>query len=302
MNFSSNFLKLLCLTLLVFANPALGQNKAPSNSGNAATIAAAGAAVAIGAISIAAAWEDWVESAELSAAEYYLKSTPGLNKPFELKLMSSQGTSFKDLSSTTTLVFTITEYEINELDNSFENPNKKLLVLFLNSGWINEYGVDFTRVIPLIFTYDEWMSIYKEYLNISGFPKIDNLSEVKVFQKVSEKDYLNETERDRHIFTQPGSAASSFFVANERVLKFNDSFRVDKNRVYTTIYTKEGNAIECLVQNRIKLNGDTFLRKEYNSTMSILYNENKLCIFLKDQKILVQLKNSVLDEIIQFFF
>ena len=175
-------------------------------------------------------------------------------------------------------------------------------MLFLNSGWINEYGVDFTRVIPLIFTYDEWMSIYKEYLNISGFPKIDNLSEVKVFQKVSEKDYLNETERDRHIFTQPGSAASSFFVANERVLKFNDSFRVDKNRVYTTIYTKEGNAIECLVQNRIKLNGDTFLRKEYNSTMSILYNENKLCIFLKDQKILVQLKNSVLDEIIQFFF
>jgi len=271
----------------------MGQNKSPSNSGAGVVAVAAGVAGVAGIFAIVASWEEWVESAELSAAEYYLKSTPGLDKPFELKLLNSKGTSFKDLSSTTTLVFAITELDINNSDTSFYNPNKKLLILFLNSGWINEYGIDFTKVIPVIFTSNDWFNLYKEFLNISGFPKIESLSKMKLLKKVTENDYLAETEKERYFFPGSESDNSTFYIATGVEIKYNRDISVSQTKL-----TFGGSPLnENLIQERHKINSDTYYRKDYNTGMSILYNENKLCIFLKDEKVLVQLRNNVLTEI-----
>ena len=55
------------------------------------------------------------------------------------------------------------------------------------------------------------------------------------------------------------------------------------------------------VKNKMKLpfynlNGDSYLVTDYNSEMKFIYNENSLCVFLKNTKSLIQMrKRTIID-------
>ena len=107
-------------------------------------VAAATGILAIG--SAIAAVEQVKERLELRAVEYVLNEYPDLVE-FELTTSSLNGTKFKDLSSVSVVSFELTD------NNSKE---KSVLFAFTSNDWVNQYGVDFSKIMWKNFKKEEW--------------------------------------------------------------------------------------------------------------------------------------------------
>jgi hypothetical protein len=124
-----------------------------------AVVAAVGAIASIGG-SIAAA-EQVKEQFELFATEYIIENFN--YNSFELKIDGlSDGAKTFDPSSVSVIAFNFTPIDyINE--NQIKNERKTILVFF-DSGWQNEFGVDFTKVKFKSFSKVEWNELFGTYL------------------------------------------------------------------------------------------------------------------------------------------
>ena len=69
----------------------------------------------------------------------------------------------KDLSSVGVLSFEITDI----------NTSKKyILFAFTSSGWVNEYGVDFSKLMWKNFNKDEWNGLMQSYIETASGVKL----------------------------------------------------------------------------------------------------------------------------------
>ena len=120
-------------------------------------VAAATGILAIG--SAIAAVEQVKERLELRAVEYVLNEYPDLVE-FELTTSSLNGTKFKDLSSVSVVSFELTD------NNSKE---KSVLFAFTSNDWVNQYGVDFSKIMWKNFKKEEWNNLVSEFVKmVSG--------------------------------------------------------------------------------------------------------------------------------------
>jgi hypothetical protein len=156
---------IILLITIIFLVP---QNSKAQDDG--AIIAAAGGLLAIG--SGIAAVQQMKEQAELTATEWFLTNYPNQNR-FSLKTLDFDGKKLKDISATSVISFKIQEFDI--VDNNPELGKKYVLFGFTSFGWINEYGINFDKVIWFLIDGDEWMNMMTSYSKVASGEKNEEI-------------------------------------------------------------------------------------------------------------------------------
>ncbi|WP_276168192.1 hypothetical protein [Zobellia alginiliquefaciens] len=138
----------------------------------AAVAGAVGALVAIGA-GIAAV-EQMKERAELTATEWLLANNPEITS-FSLKTLDFDGKKLKDMSSASLITFKIQEFLPG--DDPELNGRKQVLLGFTSHGWINEYGIDFTKIKWFLIDSFEWTNMMVSYVKTASKESDNNKTE-----------------------------------------------------------------------------------------------------------------------------
>lgn len=147
------------LTLLIVLLYLAPENVKAQNDG----AVVAGAVLAIGAG--IAAIKQMEERAELVATQWILSNNPELTS-FSLKTLSFDGKKLKDMSATSVITYKIQEF--NPSDKPILNGRKQILFGFTSQGWINEYGIDFSKIKWFLFDRDEWMNMMTSYVKVAS--------------------------------------------------------------------------------------------------------------------------------------
>lgn len=169
-------LSLLIITILI-PKHAKAQKEAE------AAAAIVGGLVAIGA-GIAAV-EQMKENAEYTATQWILSNQPDLTS-FSLKTLDFDGKKLKDLSEASVITFKIRQFTPQK--DRIINGKKQILFAFTSKGWVNEYGIDYSKVKWFLFDSSEWMNLMVAYVKVSSDEKNEtNIQKILTEGKVVDK-------------------------------------------------------------------------------------------------------------------
>ncbi len=168
---------LVIVALLLFSQQSKSQNNGAIAAGIAGSMVALGAAIA--------SIEDMEEQAELKATEWILSNHPELSS-FNLKTLDFNGKKAKDISSSSVISFTVQEFT-PKMEPTLDGK-KYVLFCFTSHGWVNENGLDFSKVIWLFVDGDEWMKMMIAYTKVASEEKEDiKLQEILVSGVIDDK-------------------------------------------------------------------------------------------------------------------
>ena len=115
-------------------------------------------------------FEDMQERMELTATQYLLANHSEISN-FSLKTIDFSGKKVKDLSKTSVLSFKIQEFIPK--DNPELNGRKHVLLAFTSYGWVNDQGIDFSKVNWYLIDSEEWSNMMTAYAKVSSNEKND---------------------------------------------------------------------------------------------------------------------------------
>ena len=147
--------------------------QAQSNGANVAAVATGIMAIGAGIMAI----EDMQERTELTATQWLLANHSEIPN-FSLKTIDFNGKKLKDMSKTSVLSFKIQEF--TPIDNPQLNGKKQILLAFTSYGWINEQGIDFSKVSWYLIDQEEWIKMMVAYAKVSSPEKSDNIIKEKL--------------------------------------------------------------------------------------------------------------------------
>lgn len=147
--------------------------QAQSNGANVAAVATGIMAIGAGIMAI----EDMQERTELTATQWLLANHPEISN-FSLKTIDFNGKKAKDMSRTTVLTFKIQEF--TPKDNPELNGKKQVLFAFTSYGWINEQGIDFSKVTWYLVDKEEWTKMMVAYAKVSSDEKNESIIKEKL--------------------------------------------------------------------------------------------------------------------------
>ncbi len=254
--------------------------------------AVAGAAVAIGAAAFAI--NQVIELWELEATQYMLENRPDasefslkLNKPF------SASTNWSDVSSISLLSFNV-NYSRADNDTSSE---REVLLMFLDDGYMTEYGLDVTRVSWEFINASEWTNILAAYLNLATGLDIIANSRAYIYEELraGKVDPLN----PNHKPVSGRDAEVDYYEKTNKYVSLYRGLKVDQFSI-TAGHKAAPNASGIEVAKLLKIGGDTYLVNDYSEDFKIIYNEKSLGLYLKESRRLVQLSTSVVNSITDF--
>ena len=256
------------------------------NNKGAAAGAAVGGALAIGAAAFAI--HQIIEMWELRATEYVLENRPDANE-FTLKLNKpfSGNTKSSDVSNLSLLSFNINYSVIN----SEENSKREVLLMFMDDGYMTEYGIDVTKVTWSIMNKSEWNRMLAVYLKCATGLDIISNGRAFIYEEIIAKN-LNLS--DTGIVSIVGRDFSTTFYKKSSV-----SIPLSGGIAFSSsgLGDFEGGT---RIANFKKINGDGYIVKDYSEDFKIVYNEKSLGIYLKEDRRLVQLNRSLLNGITSF--
>jgi len=164
------FLLFIFIVLSIIPNQTVAQN-----NGAVAATAVIGAGLVIGA-GIAAV-EEMKEQAEQTATEWILTNHPELTS-FSLETLDFNGKKVKDMSSVSVITFKIREFKPSI--KPVLDGKKKVLFGFTSNGWINEYGINFSKVRWHLLDSSDWMNMMISYVKVASGEEDENLIKVSL--------------------------------------------------------------------------------------------------------------------------
>ena len=278
---------LAAVYLCVLTTSTFAQNKAPNPQNTGGVAAAAVGGLAIAAIAGAIAYEQYIETLELQATQQYLNSFKE-SDIFSVKLLSDQLTSMKDLSSTSVLAFGITEYEAQ--DNFLVKPKHRIMIMLLSHGWANEYGINFSFVTTKVLDRNNWNSLYFNYINSMAYPKLSSPQEMKALIKVNQKKYNDASVQKMSIYNRD-IGVDEYFIDGNILIPISSNIKIKGNKIAVEKFSPDGIIETYVLASKLKLDGDTYIHSDFDSEISIIFNENRLGIYDKNLKNLVQINN-----------
>jgi len=244
---------------------------------------AAGAAI-IGATIAALTIENYKEQMELHATEYILESQNNIKK-FELSLIDFDGVKLSDLSSVSCFSFGI---RVTNESNLQEN---KVLLMFLSKGWLNEFGLDVTRVKWKLLSYEEWDDILFNYVSLASPIKLTDKSNLPIFKVTSNNNYLD---NGNFFVNRNSSGVAETYQKSAEITKIGLT-TLTVNLVKYKNIDNSGKVKEEFAFPLSKYAGDTYLLKDFSPEFKIIYNENSMGLYIKSLSKLVQLKRSTVN-------
>ena len=281
------------ILLLVFSNNSYSQK----DSDVTGTVAG----LIVGAAAVKLAVEQYKERLELLATNHILENYSQYEyfELFSLGLKQYEKTF--DPSNIKSHIFVLKPFdqEGNRLKDEY-----KVLVMFMSTGWWNEYGVDFSLLDFKLFGKDEWNSIMTEYLSIASDTNIENnkIYPIQYFDRYTRefKEYNPDEEYD-YLLKEGNNVVEYGVKSDDITFDFGDIkikrrdvvIDTDREDLRSTPF-RNGQPI---LKFRPKLTGDTYIVRDFSDEFKVIYNENTLGLFLKSTNELVQYKLFTINEI-----
>jgi hypothetical protein len=188
------------------------------NNNEAAALAGAAIGAAIG---VAIAIEQMKEQAELEATQYIINTYPELDK-FSLQTLDFDGKKISDMSSTSVITYTVTEFDF--LDKYPSLGKRMILFGFTSYGWVNSNGVNFNKVMWHLVDEAEWFKMMIAYTKLASGEQneetiIDALKNGKVENtrvKAKGRDNIDFYRLDGDMYLVSDYSSLFKFVYNER--------------------------------------------------------------------------------------
>ena len=249
-------------------------------------------ALALGAAA-AIAIEDNKEMLEAVASNYIFANHPEYDE-FRLKTIG-WGDGAKRISDKG--MMRLYPFAVTKLENNIETENRKLLLLFASPGWVNEFGLDYTKLSWELWTVEEWnklLSIFSDLNSPFNMPSESNL--IPVFKKKGKgytSSQLNSIEKN----------SGSIFISDSKDLFYE--YIQDENNSSESIrnlkFTKEGWKLNNkLIYPFYNLKGDDYIINDYSESLRVFSNEDALGLFLKKEQDQMLVRFTIINKIHQF--
>ena len=174
-------------------------------------------------------------------------------------------------------------------------------MFILNSGWINEYGVNFSYINTLKFNKEYWGKILLTYLNTGGLVNVNDYHKIPTFSKtskdVNEDDFKNGNAIYVTSVTSGGKVDVDTYIIDENRVSLSNIIDVDR----TKIQFKTKNGIQNFYLRR-NLDENTHFAKDFDDKLIIDFNDLNLKIFLKSTSDLFTIKRNEILEITRNLF
>jgi hypothetical protein len=240
-------------------------------------------------------YNQYIEMLELNATEYYLSKYP--SSKFSLSLVMQEGSAFRDLSNVSVLNFIIEDFDTNIADVS---ESRKLLSFFLSHGWANEYGIDFTKVIPKEWNKEEWTRFYLQYASLASGVEISHANAIPAFSQVSLTEFESfEGLKIRARIDRGTYSLFEPFINNLGYVSLGSN--IVANEMGLNKILSDGRKVLFLPFNSGS-EDDLYFVKQFNDDFKIVYNEGNMGIFLLETNDLVEMKREWLNRITNFFY
>ncbi|WP_299524877.1 hypothetical protein [uncultured Lutibacter sp.] len=209
------------IILLLVIVSILIPKQATAQKDGAAIAAVAGGLLAIGA-GIAAV-KQMQEQAELTATQWVLANQPAMTS-FSLKTLDFEGKKLKDMSSVSVILFNIQEFK--PMDKPELDGKKQVLFGFTSRGWINDQGIDFSKVNWMLIDSPEWLKMMTSYVKVaSGQVNESHIKEALIAGKIVNKGVKGKGDLDIPFYKLGGDmyvvtdySDEMKFIYNERSL------------------------------------------------------------------------------------
>tara|TARA_B100001142_G_scaffold313103_1_gene349276 strand:- start:314 stop:1195 length:882 start_codon:yes stop_codon:yes gene_type:complete len=255
-------------------------------------------ALAIGAAT-AIAIEDNQEMLEAVASNYIFSNYPEYNE-FRLKIIG-WGDGGKRMSDRGGMRFY--PFSIIQLENNTETANRKLLLLFASPGWVNEYGLDYTKLSWELWNVQDWnklLSIFSELNSPINMPIESNV--IPVFKKI------NKGLNSRQLLSSKENNSESIFISGVGKGSSKDLFyeyiqdeKESTESISKLKFTKEGWKLKNkVIYPFYSLKGDDYIITDYSESLRVFSNEDALGLFLKKEKDQMLVKFSIINKIHKF--
>ena len=249
-------------------------------------------ALAIGAAA-AIAIEDNKEMLEAVASNYIFANHPEYDE-FRLKTIG-WGDGGKRISDKG--MMRLYPFAVTKLENNIETENRKLLLLFASPGWVNKFGLDYTKLSWGLWTVEEWnklLSIFSDLNSPFIMPNDSNL--IPVFEKKGKgytSSQLNSLEKN----------FGSIFISDSKDL-FYEYIKHENNSsesIRNLKFTKEGWKLKNkIIYPFYNLKGDDYIINDYSESLRVFSNEDALGLFLKKEKDQMLVRFTIINKIHQF--
>ena len=271
--------------ILILLATAISFNISAQNNSTENQIASAIVGGIIAGAAAAVAYDQYEERVELIATNHILENYPEYDNFFLSLSNLNRANDFWDPSSVKVNVFTV------ELFNSNE---KKVLFMFNDYGWINEYGVDLNFVTFRFMEKEEWNEIILKYLTLASGEDVKN--EFYAMERISNAtkrkfESINPNDENVKPIENLRGQIVAYEVSDKENLYTLGDIEIDKRKV---VYRKQ-KSVSFMSLNRI--GNDSYAVSDFSDDYKVVYNENKLGLYLKRNKSLVQLSLNAINRI-----
>ena len=257
------------------------------NNKGAAAGAAVGGALAIGVAAFAI--HQIIEMWELGATEYVLDNRPDANE-FTLKLNKpfSGTTKWSDVSNLSLLSFNI-NYSVFDED---KNSEREVLLMFMDDGYMTDYGIDVTKVTWKIVQKNEWNGILAAYLKLATGLDIIKNERAYIHESINKNTF--DITDSSHISVVGRDMDTSYYQRSGYYVSLSNGISFNS----FNLMPASGNITK--IAPLLRISGDAYIVDDYAEDFKIIYNEKSLGLYLKEDRRLVQLSRSVLEGITSF--
>ncbi len=293
-------MKRLLVILFFISINAFSQGK-KSDLPNASAAGVLGGALTFGALTPVV-----IEQFEHEAVEWVLSNDT--LREFKLKLLQFEATKIDNFNNISAVPFIV---KPSRLENSY------VLMFVLSPGWWNQYGVEYTKIKPLIINRELWDKITLKYLNISGLVQVESLNKIPTFTlEKNQKNISNDDIKSGKIIVRAASQKlgdAVIYKRNEEFRKFSEFHDISKNKIQFSNPKLGINETRPLISKSNKsdgprlyefplrndLSGDSHIIGEIDEELLIDFNEKNLNFFLKKTGDLFRLKRTTFVKITQ---
>ena len=284
---------ILSLCLILTCSQVLAQKEA--------LIGAAGAAIAAG-VGLAITAENIREKLEADATNYILENFPE-KECFELKLLTFSASQVFDASNVSIIPFTLAELDKNTL----AVVNREVLLTIRSDGWMNEFGVDVTKVSYRLLDQAAWDDLFLNFLRMvappltGGQQVILKADSIPVYDKLASKEFAEFKDHPSTIVLVSKGASGYTSVDRYKPASIGEEgFATEKIGLCRL---KDGalyNNYNELVMPLRSIGDKQFLVADYSEDFKIVYSEESFSLFLKRTNELVKLRRNAANEIHKF--
>ncbi len=272
------------------------------------------AAALIGAALVANAIEQYKESLEQLATDIIISEYPEITQ-FRLKVIGLGGGG-EAWSSDGKLSFVPLGLTI--MESGMVTEERKLVVLLLSKGWVNEYGLDYTKISSELWEKEDWNNFICRYSEINSPNKekiLNNLIPVyndlgSPYSRIKDiPSQLNQvivsSEKLNPIKSRANSRNST---SNKREIEHRifqleiDSFvNVGELNIKADgLHLKKSILSSKIAYPFFNLKGDDYIIADYSASMKVFANESRIGLFQKSTRSSMLLNNFLVNKVHDF--